>query len=312
MTFDFTAAFDTLDRNQIIRELSRLGVHHQNLCWIANFLKDRKDTLVYGNQRRQITFQKGVPQGSIIGPLAFIGTTDALRSTCESVLLLKYADDTAVAAAISNEGDLMKYKEAVCAVSSFAEKSGLLLNPSKTQELVIDFRRSRLTPDNLTRPIEIDGKEIQRSEEISYLGVTLARHLKWDLQVNKMTQSLKKAFYALKLLKTAGASKAHLLNAYNCFFRPRAEYASIIWGPNLSKTLSDQLERNNQTAHRICHGWQCACTDWETLSQRRQKQLACIAKLTTYCGVPKARTERYRKSTIPTIQRILREKYRRR
>ncbi|CAG0894671.1 unnamed protein product [Darwinula stevensoni] len=59
---------------------------------------------------------------------------------------------------------------------------------------------------------------------ISYLGILIQENLKWDQQVHKMVSSLKKCYHALKLLKLAGASKTHLVKAYNSFFRPRAEY----------------------------------------------------------------------------------------
>ena len=159
MTCDFTAAFDTLNRHLIVQEMSRLGVRQQNLQWISSFLHDLKTTLTVGKEQRQVNITTGVPQGSIIGPLAFTCCTDALKSRCDSVLLLKYADDTAVAASISNLNDLARYKEAVHAVSTFANQRGLLLNAAKTQELIIDFRKPIPTENILTHLWKLIAKQ---------------------------------------------------------------------------------------------------------------------------------------------------------
>ena len=81
--------------------------------------------------------------------------------------------------------DLVKYKKKIYSFCTFAKhgggmERGLLLNAAKTQELIIDFRKSLLEQNLLTHPVEIDGQTIQRDASISCLGIQIQENVKWD------------------------------------------------------------------------------------------------------------------------------------
>ena len=70
---DFSAAFDTINHNILIRRLRLCyGFVGKALDWIISYLQERTQRIVIGGQSSSTTtLTAGVPQGSVLGPLLF-------------------------------------------------------------------------------------------------------------------------------------------------------------------------------------------------------------------------------------------------
>ena len=107
LSFDFTAAFDRINHKILLLKLVKMGVPNVIIRWITDFLTNRKvrvEANGYFSEFR--TLAKGVPQGSILGPLLYLIYVDDLckileleKETTTSAL---YADDTACVVSGSN------------------------------------------------------------------------------------------------------------------------------------------------------------------------------------------------------------------
>ena len=89
-------------------------------------------------------------------------TNDCQSSSAQS-LTVKFADDTSLVDT-SNSDD--HFEEEVHKFVSWCSENSLDLNVGKTQEMVIDFRRSADAP----RPLFINGQEVTRVDSYKYLG----------------------------------------------------------------------------------------------------------------------------------------------
>ena len=74
---DLSNAFDTVDHNILLENLSMHGVKVNNLKWFHSYLSNRKQYIEFQNDDKKektnsLTIKCGVPQGSILGPLLFI------------------------------------------------------------------------------------------------------------------------------------------------------------------------------------------------------------------------------------------------
>jgi alkylation response protein AidB-like acyl-CoA dehydrogenase len=49
MFLDFKRAFETIDRERLIRKLDIIGIRNAELNWIRDYLKERKQMTVFGD-----------------------------------------------------------------------------------------------------------------------------------------------------------------------------------------------------------------------------------------------------------------------
>jgi len=70
---DFMKAFDKVPHSHLIQKLECLGVNMQTVNWIHDFLTGRTQVVKYQNNiSSAISVINGVPQGTVIGPVALL------------------------------------------------------------------------------------------------------------------------------------------------------------------------------------------------------------------------------------------------
>ncbi|KAI3376776.1 hypothetical protein L3Q82_000377 [Scortum barcoo] len=77
----------------------------------------------------------------------------------------KFADDTAIVGCIRS-GQEDKYRELIKDFITWCDSNHLLLNTTKTREMVVDFRRPRPHPE----PVIIKGDCVEVVHTYKYLG----------------------------------------------------------------------------------------------------------------------------------------------
>ena len=93
---DFSKAFDTVDRNILLKKLDFYGIRGTPNDWLKSYLSNRTQYTTYNNVSSTCqTISCGVPQGSILGPLLlFLIYVNDLAYVSDLLFTLMFADDT--------------------------------------------------------------------------------------------------------------------------------------------------------------------------------------------------------------------------
>ena len=135
-TIDFLKAFDSVWHPALFHKLISAGLSPCFARWTQSFHSDRRACVVYQNHKsRSFRVRRGVPQGSVLGPVLFsLFINDLPASLPSSVTCSLYADDLAIwsfstsvpTAVEATQGALFRLKR-------WSEYWCLPLNPSKCE-----------------------------------------------------------------------------------------------------------------------------------------------------------------------------------
>ena len=86
LLLDLSAAFDTVDHSILLLRLAlRFGVNGRVIAWIETYLKDREQFVQNENTKSSIRqLLRGVPQGSVLGPLFYVLCTAPIADIIKS------------------------------------------------------------------------------------------------------------------------------------------------------------------------------------------------------------------------------------
>ena len=139
---------------------------------------------------------KGVPQGTVLGPLLFLLYVNDIEVSSGSVGISQYADDTCLLASDKCPEQASSILSAeMSRVVTFFEQHRLNINVSKTSFLI--FRKRHLNHRCESVSLLVNDTKISQVSSAKYLGVMLDQNLTFDAQVR---QVLRKTACAIKVI----------------------------------------------------------------------------------------------------------------
>ena len=152
-----------------------------------------------------------------------------------AVTIRGFADDACLLIGGDNEETMVGYlQRAINRAEKWARKNGLNFSPTKTIAVFFCRKRTYDPPDHLH--LTISGREIEWSETVKYLGITLDSKLKWFDHIDRKIESSRKLLFLLVkgLGKTWGPSPALTRWMFTGIVRPALTYGCLVWGQALT------------------------------------------------------------------------------
>lgn len=132
-------AFNTIVPSRLVTKLKDLGLNIQLCMWIFDFLTGRPQVVWVGGHTSSILIlDSRAPQGCVLSPLLYSLYAYDCIAIFNSNTTIKFADDTAVAGLITDNSEKTYLRE-VEDLTCCCQDNKLLLNVSKTKELIVDL-----------------------------------------------------------------------------------------------------------------------------------------------------------------------------
>lgn len=173
----------------MILSASKRGVRDIICKWIDSMLQGRIIRANLIEETREISATRGCPQGGVLSPLLWSLVVDDLLVdlTQKGYYVQGYADDIALVIFgkfPSTLSDLMN--NALRNVNNWCRKEELSNNPQKT--VFIPFTRKQLKGFG---PLRLASTNLELSNTVKYLGLTLDRKLTWNIHIDKSIRKAK-------------------------------------------------------------------------------------------------------------------------
>lgn len=178
---DLKRAFETIDRQRLIKKLESIGVKGKELEWFRSYLTYRfQRTKFNGDVSDEKQIDLGVPQGSKLAALLFLIYINDTKGCLMFMQLILFADDTLHYYCGKGIKEInRKINEDMERLNIWLCTNKLKINIDKTKYMVMN-NRDRDQQFN----IEINGEVIERVYNMKYLGFIINCRLKITNQID--------------------------------------------------------------------------------------------------------------------------------
>ena len=274
LAMDLSKAFDVIPHGLFIAKAHAYGCSHRACQLLLSYLKNRKQRVKMGEAySKWVTPCKGVPQGSILGPLIFnIFMNDFFYLDLNSQVY-NYADDNTLCL-IGQDLNLIKSN-----LESDASKSVRWFSSNQMQANPDKFQAMLISRKNVEFSLNLCGSDIKAQDDVEILGVTLDNKLKYDKMVSQICRKASAQINVLWRLKSKFDHESRQI-IYNSFIMSNMTYCQTVW-TYCSITCSRKLEKLNERALRFVNNDFSA--DYDDQMKKANKTTLQTVRLKAVC-----------------------------
>ena len=243
---DLRKAFDIIDHKILLRKLDHMGFRGCISQYLHSYITYRMQYVQVRDLRsNEYLISKGVPQGSVLGPVLFcLFINDIVKAVDPDVVL--FADD---AAFFVKAPTLQILYDRICKLFSdlniYLERNKLVPNLTKSKLMYFNSR-----PVPVLQDISFNGHVIEWVEEFKYLGLTLTNKMSFCTHINNTVNRISRfvgTFYGLRSI----LPRCVLKLLYFSFVLPHVMLHIEIWGAAPAVYMRKLEVKNNMLLRSI-------------------------------------------------------------
>lgn len=229
---DLSKAFDCISHEILLRKLYLLNFHPTSIKLIMSYLSNRTQQVFFnGKTSDAASIVRGVPQGSILGPILFLIYINDFPEYLSNIHVNLYADDTTIGNSdTSVEAATRNLSISLSQAEDWYIANRLSLNQNKTIKLLFGCRES-------------DGHG-HFSNDTNYLEVHIDSGLTWGKHGDFLAAKISRNIFLLRRLAN-NLSPHNLRIIYFALVNSHLEYAILVWGHSSSLQRLFKLQRRS-------------------------------------------------------------------
>ena len=235
---DISKAFDTVDINLLCHKLELMGLNHQLLNWLRDYLAERQQIVKMNSscKSQPINVTSGVGQGYPLGAILFKLFIVDLPFYIQKASLYLFADDAKLMMPVNTIDDCVQLQLEIDNASEYFGNNMLSPNAQKTKSITFKRRQS-----SISFVYSIDGANIQQVQKITDLGVILDDKMTFKYQIDHVISRAKSIMAWIKRFAYQFDDPWVIKKLYMTYVLPVLEYGSQIWSPQF-QNQRDRIE----------------------------------------------------------------------
>lgn len=220
---DLSKAFDCVDRRILLSKLEHYGFRGMALSWFSSYLSDRSQRVVVsGKHSRYMNIGRGVPQGSVLGPILFLLYINDLNFIRTQGDIVQFADDTTI---LWHHQDPVQLRaimsRELTLVMEWCASNKLVFNAAKTKVVSFRYSMGELNLGN--------GVGVQNPSSCRFLGITVDRYLRFEEHINGLCRKLSSGCYAVRMARLS-LGQITARSVYFAVVESHLRYGLPFWG----------------------------------------------------------------------------------
>lgn len=212
--------------------MKKLKITGKALQWLEDYLSNRKQYVEMDHHKQNNiilfksslrTVKRGVPQGSILGPLLFlIYINDFPKEIDTGNKCILFADDTTI---------LVPYNKQDIANNVIDPTLDEATNTFNRLHLTINKQKTihvKFQPVN-NSPEAINNSQITVATYTKFLGIIIDNNLTWHPHIDQLSKKLLSVVYVIRRLSNISGERAAFV-AYHALFASHLRYGIVAWG----------------------------------------------------------------------------------
>ena len=238
LLMDLSKAFDCLPHKLLVAKLNAYGLNVSACRLIASYLANRKQRVkYYGMTSDWSISKKGIPQGSVLGPLMYnVFVNDLLYAITENIY--NYADDNTIAVIGTNLPDVLHRLESTTreCIDWFVNNM-MKANPEKFQ-LIIFNRKTEFNDITLN----VNGICLENVKSVKLLGIHINVRLDFSEHIEMLCKKASRNLKVLLRLSKQLKDSPDRFMVVETFLMSCFNYCPIVWH-FCNKSLSLRMEK---------------------------------------------------------------------